>query len=230
MRVQKRWAVILSCVFLFLTDCYAKTTPSRHPRHQMVVWTTKYKGVIFRVIKLPRCEHLETIITYFPSGETKEQAKKRLEGNAVSTACFYNRQTLKPVDFFRRYGQEIIGKEKGRKVLLILENGHLEITGDYDYVRQKPNADAIALGQQLVPFCYDDFSIRFANLETDRMALDFSKNYLYIIQGRTNLWRLSKFIKEKLYCDTAINTDGGHAVKGKSPFHLVFRWKKDQKN
>src|SRR3989344_3615123 len=46
-----------------------------HPKHELVVWTTRYHGRIFRVIKLPRCEHLETIMTYFPAGETKEQAK-----------------------------------------------------------------------------------------------------------------------------------------------------------
>ncbi len=227
------WLLILVFIFtpinLTATD-KAKSDKDNikrpHPHHQLIVWTTTYQKTIFRVIKLPRCQHLETIITYNPPGETKEQAKKRMEGIAVCTANFYNTQTLKPVDYFRRYGIEITGKEVGRPYLAIYNDGWLEVSDNYQYIRKNPKIDALALGQLLVPFNFNGFSIFFANIETDRMALAFSKNYFYIVQGKSNLWRLSKFIKVKLYCDLAINTDGGHAVKGYSPFHLVFRWKK----
>lgn len=196
-----------------------------HPKHQMTVWTTRYKKTVFRVIKLPRCEHLEIVFTYCLPGETKEQAKKRLNGVTACTGCFYNPAELRPVDFFRRNGQKIVGKEQGRCFLATFPDGRIELSKDYRLLENQ-EIDALALGQMLVPFSYDGFNDYFANIQTDRMALGFSKKHLYIIQGKTSLWKLTKFIQEKLYCDLAINTDGGHAVKGYSPFHLVFRWQK----
>lgn len=199
-----------------------------HPQHQMIVWTTRYKERIFRVIKLPRCEHLETIITYFPEGETKEQARNRLGGIASCSAAFYDPKTNKPVDYFRKDGHKITGRAVGRWFLAIFPDGSLEISGDHSLLGKNPTINALSLGQRLVPFHHDSFSVGFANLLTDRMALSFSQHYLYIVQGKSNLWLMGRFIKDKLYSTEAINTDGGHSVKGRSPFHLVFRWKTDQ--
>jgi len=74
-----------------------------------------------------------------------------------------------------------------------------------------PTINALALGQRLVPFHHDSFSVRFANLLTDRMALSFSRHYLYLVQGKSNLWLMGRFIEEKLYANQAINLDGGLA-------------------
>lgn len=196
-----------------------------HPKHQMIVWTTRYHGRIFRVIKLPRCEHLEKIMTYLPEGETKEQAKNRLKGIASCSAAFYDPKTNKPVDYFRKDGHKITGRSVGRWFLAIFPDGSLEISDDHSLLSKNPAVNALALGQRLVPFHHDSFSVGFANLITDRMALSFSRHYLYIVQGKSNLWIMGRFIENKLYSKQAINLDGGHSVKGRSPFHLVFRWK-----
>ena len=213
-------------VLLFLADPSLGRIHHTHPRHEARVWTTKFRKTIFRVVKLPNCNHLETIITYRLPGETKECAKKRLGGVAVCTACFYNPTNLRPVDFFRRNGKITVGREIGRPFLKINENGPIEISRDYSTLYQDPSCDALALGPQLVPYYHDGFSMDFASQKTDRMALAMTRNYLYIVQGKTNLKTLEKFINKKLRSNSAINTDGGHSVKGYSPFHLVFRWKK----
>jgi len=199
--------------------------PKKHPSHKVVVWTTEYRDRTFRVIKLPRCEHIQTIITYNPAGETKEEAKERVGGIAVCSASFYDPKTMKPVDFFRSEGTEIVGRQVGRWFLAIFPDGQLEITNDYDMLRADPAIDAVALGQRLVPFHHDGFTTEFANRVTDRMALGFSRERIYIVQGNSDLWVMGEFMDEVLYCDIAINTDGGHSVKGISPFHLVFKWK-----
>ena len=35
-----------------------------HPRHMVKVWLTTYRGRTFRVIQLPRCEHMEAVLAY----------------------------------------------------------------------------------------------------------------------------------------------------------------------
>ena len=56
----------------------AKPPSAKHPKHVGKVWLTTHKGRTFRVIQLPRCEHMEAVLSYEPSGETKEQAKERV--------------------------------------------------------------------------------------------------------------------------------------------------------
>ena len=215
------WAYCLVCLLLATNV----SSDSAHPRHQVVCWTTKYKGTTFRVIKFPHCRHVETIISDNPPGETVRHAKKRWHGFAASTACFYNTKTLLPVDFFRRNGKIKVGREVGRRILAISKVEPLKIQNSLDFLRSKLTSDALALGSLVKPFSLDGFSIAFANINTDRMSLALSPKYLYIVQAKTNLWKMSQFTKERLPCNAAINTDGGHAVKGKSPYHLVFRWK-----
>lgn len=217
---------LMLLAILSVTGFVQAKTLSNHPRHQVIVWTTRFEGTIFRVIKFPHCEHVETIITDEPTGETKKQAKDRWDGFASSTACFYNQDNLQPVDFFRRYGKIKVGREVGRGVLIIREDGHLEITRDYDFLLSNPAMDALALGSTISPFNLDGFTTSFANLITDRMSLAISSKYIYLVQANTSLWKMSQFVQKRLPCDTAINTDGGHAVKSKSPYHLVFRWRK----
>lgn len=242
--MTKRWRIVIDFFLILLVllilaskgDQGDESTPSavakgkvqiKHPSHQVIIWTTRFHGRIFRVIKLPRCEHIQTIITYKPPGETKEEAKKRLQGAAVCTASFYHRRLSRPVDFFRRLGRRITGQEVKTKryFLAIYPDRHLEISKDYKKLASNDKVDLIALGQRLVPFHHDGFSAAFANERTDRMALGLTENRIYLVQARTDLWRLGKFLEKRLSCQIAVNCDGGHAVKGKSPFHLVFRWK-----
>ena len=69
------------------------------------------------------------------------------------------------------------------------------------------------------------FSVAFMNKTTDRMAIALNSNFIFIVQGKTDIWRLAHFIAHKLPASTAINCDGGHVVRGKGPVHIVFRWK-----
>jgi len=63
------------------------------------------------------------------------------------------------------------------------------------------------------------------NRVTDRMALGLSHDYIFIVQGKSDIWRLADFMQEKLPCDVAVNSDGGHVVRGRAPVHIVFRWR-----
>ena len=63
------------------------------------------------------------------------------------------------------------------------------------------------------------------NRVTDRMAIGVNSNFIFIVQGRSDIWRLADFIGHKLPVTTAINCDGGHVVRGKAPVHIVFRWR-----
>ena len=206
-----------------------------HPKHIVKVWTTTYRYTnptthktrkkIFRVTMLPRCEHIEVFPTFMPTGETKEKAMKRLNGVAVCTSAYYNPANYRAVDFFRRDGKIIVGCEVGRSCLAIHPSGYIDISNDYNFIKSNNNIDAVALGQMLNPFKYDGFSKSFAGRVTDRMGIGLTENNIYIVQSCTDLYLMSKFFINVLQCDKAINTDGGHVVKGISPYHLVFRWK-----
>ncbi len=196
-----------------------------HPPHKVKVWTTTHKGRMFRVIQLPHCEHLETVLSYNPSGETVKQAKERLGGVAACTGSFHNSSSMVLADFFQKKGSLISGAKTGRSFVAIDECGRLCISNDYATFKRKPGVSALALGQRLVPLQRDGFSTAFMNRVTDRMAVGLNDNFIFIIQGKSDIWRLAHFIQNKLPVDSAINCDGGHVVRGKGPVHMVFRWK-----
>lgn len=199
-----------------------------HPKHVMKVWTTTFvynHKHIYRVIMLPRCEHIEVIPTFLPIGETKEHAKKRLKGIAVCTSGYYNPANYRAVDYFRRDGVIIVGREVGRSFLAIYPDGRLDISRDYSWLKSNIDINAVALGPNLNPFQYQGFKLNFSTRMTDRMAIGLTDNNVFIVQGCSDLKALSEFMKYVLHCQKAINTDGGHVVKGLSPYHLVFRWK-----
>ena len=195
-----------------------------HPPHTTKVWTTVHKGRTLRITQLPHCEHLETLITYEPSGETLQKAKNRLGGVAACTGSFHNSQSMALADFLQRKGSVVSGAKTGRSFVCIDESGRLGISSDYDSIRRKPGVSALALGQRLVPLQKDGFSVAFMNRKTDRMAIGLNNNFIFIVQGKTDIWRLAHFFQHKLPVNTAINCDGGHVVRGKAPVHLVFRW------
>lgn len=196
-----------------------------HPRHAVKVWLTSHRGRTFRVTQLPRCEHMEAVIAYYPGAETKEQAMRRLGGVAVSTGSFHNPSNLKLVDFVQSQGDIISGATTGRWFLAILGNGELDISDSYMLVKGKSGVSALALGQRLVPLHQDGFSRTFMGAVTDRMALGLSHDYTFIIQGKASIWTLADFIRSTLPVKIALNADGGHVVKGRSPVHIVFRWR-----
>lgn len=226
---MKKNTVLLIAVLLvlFLATCL-QAAPSQekpHPKHEVTEDIFKFQKRTLHVVTLPRCEHLDVFFTNNPRGETVQQAKLRIKGIAASTGCYYHTGTYKAVDLLRRDGVKLSDRNAGRYFLIILPSGELLISNNSKLLELYPDADAVALGQILVPFSFDGFSVRFANKITQRMALGFTKDRVYIVSGKSNLWTLSKFMKEKLNCDIAINCDGGHTVRGHSPFHLVFRWK-----
>ena len=49
--------------------------------------------------------------------------------------------------------------------------------------------------------------------------------HAFIVQGKSDIWRLAEFMQEKLHVDVAVNADGGHVVHGRAPVHIVFRWR-----
>lgn len=197
-----------------------------HPPHVLKVWMTKHKGRTFRVTQLPRCEHIETLITYDGSGETLKQAKLRTGGIAACTGSFHNPQTMALADFLQRNGAVVSPARTGRCFMAVHADGSLQISGDYGAVKGRTGVSALALGQRLLPLQQDGFSKAFMNEVTDRMAVALNKNFIFIIQGKSDIWRLADFIAHKLPANSAINCDGGHVVRGKGPVHIVFRWKK----
>ncbi len=199
--------------------------PSDHPRHIVKSWLTNYRGRTFRVTQLPRCEHMEAVISYAPRGETKERAKARLDGVAVCTGAFHNPRSMSLADFYQLDGSIKSGATTGRWFFAIMENGEMNLSGDYALLKGKSGVTALALGQRLVPFHRDGFSKAFINQKTDRMALGMSHDYIFIVQGKSDLWRLSEFMRTKLPINIALNSDGGHVVRGKAPVHIVFRWR-----
>ncbi len=90
----------------------------------------------------------------------------------------------------------------------------------------KPGVTAMAMGQRLVPFHQDGFSNSFMRRRTDRMAIGLTKTDVYLVEAKTDIPRLAAFMKDKLKVAVALNSDGGHVVRGRAPVHLIFRWRK----
>jgi hypothetical protein len=212
------------------SEAAAKRKDEWHPPHRVKVWKAVYKGKTFRITQLPRCEHVETLITYNPSGETLGRAKKRTGGIAACTGSFHNSRSMALADFFQRDGSLISGSKTGRPFLAVDENGKVKISKNYASVKRKPGVSALALGQHLVPFETKGFSRGFMNRQTDRMAIGINDSFIFIVQGKSDIWSLAGFFKRKLPVKAAVNSDGGHVVRGKAPVHIVFRWKKTPPN
>lgn len=196
-----------------------------HPPHCVKVWTTRHRGRIYRVTQLPRCEHVETIIAYNSSGETLARAKKRLGGIAACTGSFHNTQSYCLADFVQKDGEIISSARTGRAIVTINQDGILGISNDYCTIKGQSGISALALGQRLIPLMRDGFSLAFMNRITPRMAIGLNDNFIFIVQSKTSIWHLADFMKRKLPCKVAVNSDGGHVVRGKAPVHIVFRWK-----
>lgn len=200
---------------------------SWHPPHKVKAWTTRHKSRTFRVIQLPHCEHIETLITYNPAGETVRRAKLKSNGIAACTGSFHNPSSMALADFLQRNGSVLSPARTGRGFFAVHADRRLEISKDYHLIKGKTGVSALALGQRLLPLERDGFSVGFMNRVTDRMAIGLNKNFIFIVQGKSDIWRLSHFMQHKLPITTAINCDGGHVVKGKGPVHIVFRWATD---
>lgn len=207
----------------------AKPPPKKHPRHRLKVWMATHRGRSFRVIQLPRCEHLEAVIAYNPAGETMAHAKKRKGGVAACTGSFHHPKSMALADFLQRKGAVVSHATTGRWFLAIFGNGKMRISDNYMLVKANPDVSVIALGQRLVPLHQDGFSVRFMNRVTDRMALGMSRHYIFLVQGKSDNWRLAHFMRTNLPCKIALNADGGHVVRGKAPVHIAFRWRKQQR-
>jgi hypothetical protein len=197
-----------------------------HPPHLLKVWTTKYKNCIYRVTQLPRCEHIETVITYNGHGETLAQAKKRVGGIAALSGSFHHPKSYSLADFVQRDGEILSSATTGRCFVCIDQDGVMDISRDYCSIKGQSGISALALGQSLIPLRRDGFSIAFMNRKTDRMAIGINEYFIFIVQGKSSIWRLADFMSKRLPCKKAINSDGGHVVRGKAPVHIVFRWKK----
>ena len=169
---------------------------------------------------------MEALISYNPQGETIREAKNCLGGIAASTGSFHNPKSMVLADFLQRKGTIMCPARTGRCFVAVDGIGALSISGDYNTIKGDPKFSAIALGQRLVPLMQDGFSTAFMNKVTDRMAVGLNKSFIFIVQGKSSVWRLSQFMQTKLPITTAINCDGGHVVRGKGPVHIVFRWKK----
>jgi len=196
-----------------------------HPPHGVKVWIARYKGRTFRVTQLPRCEHLETIFTYYPAGETLARARKRMGGIAGMSGSFHNPQSMYLADFLQRDGTVLRAATTGRAMAVVWPSGILDITRNYTKVVRVPAVHAMALGQQLFPFTYDGFSKAFMNQVTDRMSIGINQRFIYIVQGKSDIWRLAAFYRDEIPVRIAVNSDGGHVVRGRAPVHIVFRWK-----
>ncbi|NLB96963.1 MAG: hypothetical protein GX785_14805 [Armatimonadetes bacterium] len=195
-----------------------------HPRHQSKTWLTKYRGRIFRTTQLPRCEHVEMLVTYHPApGVTRAQVKQRTGAIVVCTGSYHHPQTMALADYLQRDGRVLMGRRTQRG---ILTSDTTKVVDILDEIVRGNEVSALALGSRLVPFKLDGFSVAFANKQTDRMAIGLTKGYIFVVQGVSDLWCLGRFFEEVLGCSKAINADGGHVVKGRGPVHIAFRWRK----
>lgn len=195
-----------------------------HPEHRVKVWMAKFHGRIFRTVQLPRCEHIEMVITYVPApGETCVQAKRRTGAIVACSGSYHHPQSMALADFLSRSGHVLAGRRTQRG---ILTSDPPQVADILDHVVRGKQVDAVALGSRLVPFSLDGFPRSFANEQTDRMAIGLTKGYVFVVQGKSDLWRLSAFMREALGCSKAINADGGHVVKGRGPVHIAFRWRR----
>src|SRR5574340_82324 len=128
-------------VLLNLATTVAAQSPAAaasHPRHDILVWSTHYKGRTFHVVRLPRCEHLQAVIWHEPGGETRAQAKQRLGGVASLTGSFHDPRTYWLADFLQRDGNIVSGASTGRWFLVMRPDGTLDISGDYASYKGKP--------------------------------------------------------------------------------------------
>lgn len=199
-----------------------------HPPHKIKSWVTSYKNCKFRVVQLPRCEHVEAVFTYNPSGETLKQAKLRTGGIASCSGSFHNPQSMALADFFQKNGSVFTGARTGRGFFAVSDNGKMEISRNYSRVKGKSGVSALALGQFLIPLQQDGFPLAFMNRNTDRMAIGLNANFIFVVQGQSDIWTLAAFMRNRLPVTVALNSDGGHVVRGKAPVHIVFRWKKSK--
>ena len=196
-----------------------------HPPHEVKVWLAHYKGRTFRVTQLPRCEHLETVFTYDPTGETLARARKRMGGIAGMSGSFHNPRSMYLADLLQKDGAVLSAATTGRAMVVVWPSGILDITRDYTKVIRHQGVHAMALGQQLFPFTYDRFTKSFMNEVTQRMSIGINLHFIYIVQGKSDIWKLAAFYRDKIPVRVAVNSDGGHVVAGRAPVHIVFRWK-----
>ncbi len=142
------------------------------------------------------------------------------------TGTFHDPHTLWLADFLQRNGTIECDTSTGRWLLTIDADGRLDITSTSTSYKGKAGVSAMALGQRLVPLHRDGFSTSFMTRVTDRMAIGLTANHVYLVAATTDIWRLASFMQDKLHVDIAINSDGGHVVRGRAPVHLVFRWRR----
>lgn len=203
-----------------------KAPPKRtwHPRHRVKTWLSQYQGRIFRTVQIPRCNHVEMVLTYVSApGETCTRAKRRTGAIAVTAGSYHNPHSMALADFFQKNGRVFSARRTRRGILASRPS---EVADILDEITRGKNESSLALGARLVPFKLDGFTRAFANRQTDRMAIGLTKGYIFIVQGNSDLWRLGRFMRDGLGCSKAINSDGGHVVKGRAPVHIAFRWRK----
>lgn len=193
--------------------------------HTVKTFTTSYAGRSYRVTRLPRCLHIEMVITNNPRGETKEQAQERVGGVAVCSGSFHHPRTLSIADFLQSNGDVIQDPTTKRWFLVLTQNGTVDISNNYAEFKGKPGVSALALGQRLVPLHQDGFTRAFMKQVTDRMAIGLTEDDIYVVETKSSIYQLADFMKNGLHCTAAVNSDGGHVVHGKAPVHVVFRWR-----
>ena len=136
----------------------------------------------------------------------------------MMTGSYHHPQSMALADFFQKEGRVLSARSTSRGILTSSNNQVADILDD---IVRGEGVHALALGSRLVPFQLDGFSVAFANQQTDRMAIGLTKGYIFIVQGVSDLWRLSRFMRDGLGASQAINADGGHVVKGRGPVHRL---------
>ncbi len=149
-----------------------------HPPHALKVWVLRHRGRVFRCIQLPRCEHVEALLAYNWNGETMRQAKRRLGGVAVCTDGFVHSTSYAPADFLQDRGRTLSRAATGRWMFVINSTGEMDIHGNYMLVKGQKGVTAAALGQTLVPFKHDGFSMAFIYRVSDRLGIGLTKPHV----------------------------------------------------
>ncbi len=216
----------LSAVLTLLSRPRWPLGPGQHPSHEVLVSVVRYQHRIFHVVRLPRCEHLEAVITNEPSGETLAQAKQRMGGVAsIPAPSMTPTASLSPISSSATAPSNpapppAAGCSSSPPTASSTSPATTRSTKASPASPRWPWASASS------PSTATASTTSCMKRRTERMAIGLTKEDIYLVEANTDIPRLAAFMKNKLKVEIALNSDGGHVVHGNAPVHLIFRWRR----
>ncbi len=197
-----------------------------------------YKGRTYFIQRFDHCDRLiPRCILY--SRRVSLQSKYSSNQVMVTPGGYFDPRSLRPVDFLKSDGKEIVGRHIGRAFIYRSKTDQWGISIDYQRYRNDQSIEQIfACGERLCPLRYDrhdtDFSSQkyqqkinierqaFARAVTKRVAIGLdAEGNAYIIKAKCRLTELDEFMSKKLGCTQGLNLDGGSSLD-QTPFIIVW--------